>query len=292
MMSAYLARSLLIPKRHPLKKNPGDYGLKYEEISFKSIDGILLKGWYIQGSSGKLIIMTNPMPFSRYGFSANSQGIFKITNIEVELLLTASQLNKAGYDVIMADFRNHGESEGANGGFCTIGLYEWQDVAGTLKYISSRMDLNSKPIGFMSLCTGANATIIAMSKGRELFKNVKCLFAVQPISANIFTKKILESKYPLFKGFYNGINNKVKKYTGHYLEDMSPGSYVKNIFVPVVYAQTKNDSWFDKNDIMEFYNETQTEKDFLWLEGRERFDGYNYFGLYPQEMVEFFKKYM
>ena len=154
MISEYLARSLLIPRRHPLKKNPADYGMEYEDISFQSVDGVSLVGWHIPGSSGKLIVMTNPMPFSRYGFSVKSQGIFKITRLEVELLKTVKQLNGAGYDVIIIDLRNHGESDSAGGGFCTIGMKEWQDVAGVMRYIESRDDLRDKPVGCMSLCTG------------------------------------------------------------------------------------------------------------------------------------------
>jgi pimeloyl-ACP methyl ester carboxylesterase len=292
MISEYLANSLLIPKRHPIKKNPGDYGMEYEDIGFKSLDGVNLRGWYIPGASGKLIVMTNPMPFSRYGFSADYQGVFKITKLEVELLKTVKQLNGAGYDVIIIDLRNHGESDSADGGFCTVGMNEWQDVAGMMQYIASRDDLKEKPVGFMSLCTGANATIIAMSRAGELFRQVKCLFAVQPISADVFTKKILAEKFPLFKGFYGGINKRVKKHTGLFLEEMSPRDYVKDIPVPVTYAQTKGDKWYDKTDVLGFYENTPAEKSFLWLEGNERFDGYNYFGAHPEEMLAFFKRYM
>jgi hypothetical protein len=292
MISEYLARSLLMPRCHPIKKTPGDYGMEYEDISFQSVDGVDLKGWYIPGSSEKLIVMTNPMPFSRYGFSVDSQGVFKITRLEVELLNTVKQLNGAGYDVIIIDLRNHGESDSANGGFCTVGMNEWQDVAGVMRYIASQEDLKSKPVGFMSLCTGANATIIAMSKAGELFENVKCLFAVQPVSANVFSKKILEDQFPLFKGFYNGINKKVKKHTGLFLEEMSPCKYVKDIRVPVIYAQTENDKWYDREDVLRFFHDTPVEKSFLWLTGNERFDGYNYFGSHPQEMLAFFQKHL
>lgn len=292
MISSFLAQSLLKPKRHPLKKNPNDYGMDYEDIQFQSLDGVQLKGWFIPGDNGKLIIMTNPMPFSRYGFSANSQGMFKITKLEVELVNTVKQLHLAGYDVIIIDLRNHGESGRANDGFCTIGLNEWQDVAGLMKFIASRDDLKSKPIGFMSLCTGANATIIAMSKAKELFTNVKCLFALQPVSANVFTRRILKALYPLFVPFYNGINQSVKKSTGFTLEEMSPRTYVKDIRVPVFYAQTANDPWSVKEDIEGFFNETVPEKSLLWLEGKERFDGYNYFGAHPDKMLDFFGKYV
>ena len=138
----------------------------------------------------------------------------------------------------------------------------------------------------------ANAAIIAMSRAGKLFHNVKCLFAVQPVSANVFSKKILADQFPLFRGFYDGINKKVKQHTGFYLEEMSPREYVKDISVPVVYAQTENDKWYDREDILGFYEDTPGEKSFLWLSGNERFDGYNYFGDHPEEMLAFFAEHM
>ncbi len=291
-MPSFLTDSLIKPKRQPVLKTPRDYGMKYESIDFKSIDGVKIKGWYIPGTSEKLIIMTHPMIFTKYGFSAKDQGLFKVTDLDVEFMKTAKALNGAGYSVLTFDFRNHGESDPANNGYSAVGLFEWQDLAGALDYISGRSDLKSKKTGFVSHCMGANSTIIAMSKAREKFKNVRCLIAVQPVSADVFTQCLIKNKYPLFSFFYTDVNKKAKDFTGYSLEEMSPKNYVKDITVPVLYVQVKADPWTTNEDIEGFYQNTPAVKRLLWIEGKERFDGYNYFGNHPEEMLNFLKKYM
>ncbi|MDD3159927.1 MAG: alpha/beta fold hydrolase [Candidatus ainarchaeum sp.] len=292
MISNILTKALLYPRQQPLIKNPKDYGMDFSEIEFLSLDNIKLKGWFIPAKSKKLIILTHPSPFTRYGFSINHQGLFKVSNVEVELLKTVKKLHQANYNIITFDFRNHGESQKANNGFTGLGLFEWQDIIGVLNYIETDSKLKSKKISFVSHCLGANSTIIAMSKYPKKFKNVTCLALIQPVSGDVLTKCLLESKYPLFKSRYENINKASKKFTDYYLEDMSPKEYVKDITVPVLYAQVKNDPWTKNSDIEEFYNNTKSKKELFWIKGNlERFDGYNYFGIHPKKLLDFLKKW-
>ena len=293
MLAKFLAKALICPARRPLIKTPTDYGMSYKDISFKSKDGTNLKAWFIPADSDKLIIMTHPMPFNRYGFHTKGQGLFRVSNVEVELLRTVKQLNDAGYGVFTFDFRNHGESDQANDGVCGVGYYEWQDVVGAIHYIQKSSELKGKTIGFVSHCMGANATIIAMGKEVKLFKDVKAVVAVQPVSMNVFVPHYLKAKMPVFKNKTPQINEEIKVLTGFGLEDMSPSKYIEDINVPVFYVQVVNDAWTDLADIQSFYDNTTAPKEFFWIEGDlERFDGYNYFGKNPDKMLDFLKKYM
>ena len=293
MLTKYLAKALIKPARRPIVKNPSDYGMEYQDIDFKSKDGTGLKAWYIPGKSDRLIIMTHPMPFNRYGFHTKGQGLTRISNIEVELLKTAKQLNASGYGVFTFDFRNHGESDIANDGVCSVGYYEWQDVAGAMNYVKSSSKLKNNGIGFVSHCMGANATLIAMGKEPVLFKDVRAVVAIQPISMNVFVPHYLKDKMPIFKNNTAQINERIKAMVGFGLEDMSPAKYIKDIKVPILYVQVQNDAWTDPSDIQGFYDNTVALKEIFWIEGDlERFDGYNYFGENPTKMLEFLKKYM
>jgi pimeloyl-ACP methyl ester carboxylesterase len=49
--------------------------------------------------------------FNRHGFLMDKQGWLKMFHPDVNFLPTAQALNKAGYSVLMFDFRNHGESD-------------------------------------------------------------------------------------------------------------------------------------------------------------------------------------
>ncbi|MBN2531370.1 MAG: hypothetical protein JXB88_00690 [Spirochaetales bacterium] len=293
MITSILTKSLLCPGRQPLVKNPGDYGMSFEDVEFRAPDNVIIKGWLIHGTLDKLIIITHPMPFTRYGFSVKKQGIFKVSDIEVELLKTAAHLNREGYHILTFDFRNHGKSGKGNNGFTGVGLHEWPDVVGALEFIRTHHQLKNKDTGFVSHCMGANATIMAMNRAKDAFTRVKCLAAIQPVSMNILVPRMIKVTFPAFASFIPKIEKKCLKYTGHSLQDMSPLAYVGNIRVPVLYVQVKDDPWTEPGDVESFYEKTRAPKELLWIEDKKhRFEGYNYFGDNPGKLIEFLKKYM
>jgi len=287
------AKSLVYANRQPVIKNPGDYGLKYKNIEFKTPDNITIKGWLIPGSSDSLGVITHPMNFSKYGYSVKNQGAFKITDIEVEFIKTAKSLNKEGHTVLMFDLRNHGESDDSKDRIFGLGLNEWQDVAGALDYINNNKSLSNKKIFFVSFCTGADSTIIAMSKVKNKFKNVKCLVAVQPISMSVFVNNFMRDKYKPLVKMIPSIEKECIKMGGYEWNKMSPEGYVKDILVPVLYVQAKEDKWTDIEFVKKLYDKSPQPKKILLLEGKmHRFDTYNYFGEKPDELINFINKYL
>ncbi len=292
----FLSRTIIYLDRQPVPKTPKDYGLKFENIDFKAADGVNLKGWLIPSNSSKLIVLTHVGGLTRYG-STTTYGIFsKLFNKEIEFLKIAQHLHNAGYSVLMFDFRNHGESDPSlNGGKAGIGLEEYQDVLAAMDFIRKDDKLKNFSVGFVSFCMGANSTIVAMSKEPEKFQNTKCLVAVQPISMQVFVRSYLKKRFstlgsvllfPLIKLFVN----LQSKYA---LQEMSPAKFVQDLKVPIFYVQTRNDPWTELDDILGFYKNTPTEKEFFWLEKlNHRFQGYQYFGEHPEKMLQWLKKYM
>lgn len=291
--ASMFAKSLVYPNRQPVLKNPADYGMEYKDIEFKTPDNIVLKGWFIPGKKDSIGIITHPMNFTKYGYSVNHQGTFKITDIEVEFIKTAKSLNDDGHNVLMFDLRNHGDSENSKDGLFGLGLYEWQDVVGALNYISERPDLKNKKIFFVSFCTGANSTIIAMTKAKDKFDNVKCVVAVQPISMDVFVNSFMEDKYSLLTGMIPSIEEECIDMGSFPFEEMSPLKYVNGISAPIFYIQAENDKWTDVGYVKEMYEKSPDPKELLLLKGdMHRFDTYNYFGNNPEQLLEFIDKYL
>jgi len=271
--------------------------MAFEDITFQSSDGVSLNGWLIPGSLNRLIIMTHVGGLTRYGSTVSYKNLTKLYNKEVEFLKTAVHLNREGYWVMMFDFRNHGESGPApNKGIAGIGLEEYKDVVAALSYIESRDDIKNFPVGFVSFCMGANSTIIAMSKEPGAFKNVKCLFAVQPISMEVFVRRY--SRIVFTPPVSSLLLPMVKKFItwrgASPLEKMSPRDYVKDIKVPTIYVQARNDPWTEMSDIRGFYDKTpDNPKDFFWIEDTShRFESYTYFETRPMKMLEWVKKWV
>jgi uncharacterized protein len=278
-------------------KSPQDYDIAFENIEFKTADGVNIKGWFIPGQLNKVVIMTHVGGLTRYGSTVSYRNLSKLYNKEIEFLKTAEHLHKAGYSVLMFDFRNHGESGASpDRGISGVGLEEYKDVTAALDYLKNRDDVKNAPVSFVSFCMGANSTIIAMSKKPEAFGNVKCLFAVQPISFEVFVRTYLKKLFSRPGAFL--LLPMVKKLVvwrgGYPLEKMSPGEYVKDIKVPTMYVQARNDPWTELSDIQGFYHGTpDNPKEFFWIENtKHRFESYSYFQDHPARMLEWMGKWL
>ncbi len=291
-----LSRSIIHLDRQPVPKTPADYGLAFKQVDLKAADGVNLKGWFIPGNSNKLIIMTHVGGLTKYGSTASYKSFTKLFDKEIEFLKVARHLHDAGYGVLTFDFRNHGESDPSpDGGKSGIGLEEYQDVVAALDYIQKSPEAKDKDVGFVSFCMGANSTIIAISKQPEVFAKVKCMVAVQPISMEVFVRTYSKKRltavggklmFPAIKAFVN-LQSKYR------LQDMSPRDYVKDIKVPTLFVQVREDPWTELSDITGFYESSTCQKEFLWLEGlTHRFEGYQYFGDHPEKMLLWLKKWM
>ena len=287
------AKPLVYPNRQPVIKTPADYGMAYKDIEFSTADNVTLKGWLIPGDKDTLGIITHPMNFTKYGYSTEHQGTFKITDIEVEFINTAKSLHEDGHNVLMFDLRNHGDSANSEDGRFGLGLYEWQDVEGALSYIDGQPELKDKKLFFVSFCTGANATIIAMSRSKDKFSNVKCLVAVQPISMGVFVNAFMEDQYGPLTWMVPSIEEASIEMGGFPFEEMTPMDYAGDIVTPVLYVQAAADKWTDVNFVKEIYEKSPEPKELLILEGdMHRFDTYNYFGIHPEQMLAFVDKYL
>jgi len=151
---AYLA---IHPPREHLTHSPDHLGLDYEDVIFTTSDGIQLKGWFI------------PSPYSRaavilgHGFTRSRQ----------EMLDVAAMLSRNCYNVLLFDWRAHGESGGEQ---TTFGYEEVKDVAAALDYLSTRPEVDSEHIGMLGKSLGAAIAI----RGGAALPQLKAIVADSP----------------------------------------------------------------------------------------------------------------
>ena len=127
---------------------PGDFGLKAEDVSFLSQDGIPLKGWYIrtQGVSLGTVIVV-------HGINGNRS----------DMLSRAAFLVRDNYNTLLVDLRDHGES---GGNYAGPGYMESRDILGALKYLQNRGQTG--PIAAMGHSYGAVAALYATAQSPEI----------------------------------------------------------------------------------------------------------------------------
>jgi len=145
-LSRRQAYALVHPRRSYPATTPAIYGLPYEEVSFKSTDGLTLQGWFIPPEGERPVIILC------HGSGANRE----------MMLPYASVLARHGYGALLFDFRAHGESEGE---VMTYGLKEADDIVGAAAFLKAR---GVERIGVWGISLGGAAAILAAAHSQQI----------------------------------------------------------------------------------------------------------------------------
>jgi len=118
----------------------------HKNIYLQTTDGLTLSCWYIDAEVEYKRPTSNTTIIMFHGHGGSKSG----------MISEATELYRLGYNVLMVDFRAHGES---TGNVCTIGYYESRDVKAAYDYISQQGEKN---ITLWGTSMGAAAIIKAI----------------------------------------------------------------------------------------------------------------------------------
>ena len=137
------AKKVLHPvsKRKPITAWPDQFGLPYENVSFKTQDQVQLKGWFITAPefSDKTIILM-------HGWGMNRSDILKNTYF----------LRDLGFNLFYFDFRALGESGGKTS---SIGYLELKDIVAAINFLKDTRPQFCEKIGLYGLSMGGMVAI-------------------------------------------------------------------------------------------------------------------------------------
>ena len=188
MIAALLAQRLIRPLRQPLWGTPDELGMPYETVTFPAADGVRLNGWFVPALStstrrGATLIIVHGWGWNRLGESATDMVANLTAASQVDLLKMAFNLHNDGFNVLMYDIRNHGES-GSHPPMM-FGETEAQDVLGAISYLQGRPEVAGNRIGAVGFSTGANAVLYALSQSDQ----IQAAIAIQPTSPSHFADR-------------------------------------------------------------------------------------------------------
>lgn len=146
-----VAKKVLHPvaKRKALDVWPDQYKLTYENVCFKTEDGILIKGWFLPNpDSEKTIILM-------HGWGMNRADIFKNTYF----------LRDLGYNLMYFDFRALGESGGS---VSSIGYLEVKDLQAAIRFLKETRPFACQKIGLYGLSMGGMVAICEAAQNKEI----------------------------------------------------------------------------------------------------------------------------
>lgn len=153
-VSVYVGWNLSHAERRPLDSDPSRVGLAYENIEFVSAeDDVRLSGWFLPADdSAATVIMA-------HGFRSNR------LQPSVPALNLAASLVYGGFNVLMFDFRNSGES---GGDVTTLGYHEVKDVLGAVAWLKGERPETAQAIGLIGFSMGAVTATLAAAREPEI----------------------------------------------------------------------------------------------------------------------------
>jgi dienelactone hydrolase len=121
-----------------------ELGVAHEDVSFRSTDGHLLKGWYVPSKNGAAVIVVP-------GRGANQEH--------------ARMLIAQGYGVLLFDERGVGESQGEHNAW---GWGTENEVNGAIAFLQDRPDVDPSRIGGLGLSVGGEVLLHTASQNSGL----------------------------------------------------------------------------------------------------------------------------
>jgi len=269
----FISSKIIKQPRKVLKHEWRRYDLRPEHIIFSSADGLKLSGVYMHGKNGATIVLL-------HGYGRSKEQMFP----------QASFLNRAGFNILMFDFRASGESEGK---YITFGQKEQLDLVGAIEYLKKRSDVNMERIGLLGFSMGG---AVALMKSGEIPE-------IRAIIINSTYARFKSVIWQNFQRFFKGIPFFplghfvlwiIKFRTGiHYLR-INPVRYLRGLHErPLMVIHGAHDRRVPLEDAMEFQKKAPWIKEFWLVRDADHDDVYSITKHeYEEKVISFFKKYL
>ena len=146
-VSYRVAEALTKPTRQPLDPPAASVAATFEDVSFKSTDGLTLKGWWFPVSSAdRAVVVVHGRGANRIKSDFDPQKIAQF--------LLASR-----YSVLLFDLRAHGESEGLR---YSLGQYEPRDVVAAVDFAQKKAGVDRKRVAVIGESMGGGSAIMTV----------------------------------------------------------------------------------------------------------------------------------
>jgi pimeloyl-ACP methyl ester carboxylesterase len=141
-------------ERKPLTPAAAVVAPTHEDVSFRSTDGLLLKGWWFDPSVDNRAI-TRP---DKAVVFVHGRGQNRI-NSSFRPDQIAPLFLARGWDVLLFDLRGHGESEGDR---YSLGLYEPRDIKAAVDLAASKAGVDRRRVALVGESLGGGSAIMTV----------------------------------------------------------------------------------------------------------------------------------
>lgn len=213
------------PPREVNTWTPKDLGFDYKEFWLKTRDNLKLHAWWIDQGNEKTVI---PL----HGYTASKWNETYMKPI-IEILL------RAGYNLLVFDFRAHERSEGK---YTTIGDKELIDLISAVKWLKENHPEKARRIGLIGYSMGGIVTIGALAEDEQTNVGI----ADSPL---VYIDKKYFAGLPTW--FYLFIKPLSRIISGG--KEINMMEYANKIKKPLLLITGKKDPLVLQEEIVEFY---------------------------------------
>jgi dipeptidyl aminopeptidase/acylaminoacyl peptidase len=195
---------------------PRDLKMNYEDVSFKTADGLTLRGWYIPSAKGtqKTLILL-------HGYPADKGNI-----------LPALAFLHEDFNLLLFDFRYLGRSEGS---YSTAGAKEVEDLLAAIQFLKSR---GVKEVGVWGFSMGGAVTLMAIEKAPEIGAIISESSYASLADMTFELLPIPLLNYPI--AYLVGVWAKL--FLGIDVRDASPADRIRNTKIPILLIHSSADA--------------------------------------------------
>ncbi|RZU99377.1 alpha/beta hydrolase [Spiribacter vilamensis] len=214
----WLRHSLAAPRR-PVEGSPADHGVSGIAVSFPTRRGRWLSGWLLDGDPriGRVVIC--------HGWGVN----------RLFMLSLARPLQRAGWQVLLFDVRNHGNSDADD--FSSMPRFA-EDIVAAVAWLRRNDDGDEGPLIIAGHSVGAAATLLAAAWRDDVDGVISLSGFVHP---ERMMKRWLAARHVPFIPFGWLVLRYVEAVIGHRFATIAPVSVIGRIRVPVLIAHGRRD---------------------------------------------------
>ncbi len=195
---------------------PRELKMDYEDVSFRTVDGLTLRGWYILSAkkTEKTLILL-------HGYPADKGNI-----------LPALAFLHEDFNLLLFDFRYLGESEGS---YSTAGAKEVQDLLAAIQFLKSR---GVEKVGVWGFSTGGAVALMALEKAPEIRAVISesSYASLAEMAFELMRIPVLNYPIAYLISFW------AKLFLGIDLREASPADRIRNTTVPILLIHSSADA--------------------------------------------------
>lgn len=212
------ASAIFFGMNYPKSKVVDSFHVAHDTINIKTMDSIHLESWYAKADSNAkgTILM-----FHGHGSSKSA------------IIREATAFHNMGWNVMMTDFRAHGNSEGE---VCTIGANEAKDVKAVWDFVQNKGEKN-KVLWGISL--GAATTMKAVHdyqlEPKKIILEMPFGSLKDGVKGRLRTMHLPEQPLSTLLAFWGGVEQ------GFWAFELRPETYAADLKCPVLLEWGVND---------------------------------------------------